>query len=341
MIKIVNSISREEWTRFVLNNSDATIYHTPEWKEVLERTFGFKPYYVFAKENGEITGMLPLFYIKSIITGNRLCLLPFSHFCGPIGDKKVLKSLIKEEVSLHKDLNVNYLEIRDYIDFDGFESQNTFSTYILELSPNIEEVWKRLDKRSVMWAIKKSKKNNVIVEKTRNVDDFRKFYKLNCATKREIGVPSHPWSFFKNLFKFLNDNISLYVARYNGEIIAGGIMESFKDTVIYGYGAANSDYLELCPYNAFIWKSIEDACQNGYRYFDFGRTSYDNTGLISFKKRWGTAEKKLYYSYYPRVPESLIGSRDSLAYKLGTKVIRKMPMSIYKKFSDVMFRNFG
>ncbi|MCK4454653.1 GNAT family N-acetyltransferase, partial [Candidatus Parcubacteria bacterium] len=69
--------------------------------------------------------------------------------------------------------------------------------------------------------------------------------------------------------------------------------------------------------------------------------SYDNVGLINFKKRWGTVEKKLYYSCYPKNPESLTENRDNLKYKLGTKVIRKMPMPVYKKFSDAVFGSFG
>jgi lipid II:glycine glycyltransferase (peptidoglycan interpeptide bridge formation enzyme) len=160
-------------------------------------------------------------------------------------------------------------------------------------------------------------------------------------TKKRIGVPCHPWKFFKNMFKILNDDIILYIAKYKGEIIAGGIREYFKDTVICGYSAANPKYLKLEPYNAFMWKTIKDAGLKGYKYCDFGRVSYDNTGLIFFKKRWGTIEKKLYYSYYPKNPKSLTGNRKNIKYKLGVKVIRRMPMPIYKKFSDVVFGSFG
>ena len=342
MISITAKVKEKEWKEFLDKSESATIYHTPEWKKVLEESFGYKPFYLFTKdESDEITGMLPLLYIKSKLTGNRLCSVPFSHLCGPIGDETAVNLLISEGTNLYETLNVNHLEIRDYVDFDDFQHQNAFSTYILELSLNIEEVWKKLDKGSVRWAIKKSRKKGVVVNEIKNIGDLKEFYELNCMTKREIGVPGHPWKFFKNLFTFLDNHVSLYVARYNDEIIGGGIIEYFKDTVIYGYGAANPRYLKLHPYNAFIWKCIEDACLKGYKYYDFGRTSYDNVGLINFKKRWGTVEKKLYYSYYPKNPESLTENRENLKYKLGTKIIRRMPMSIYKKFSDMVFESFG
>ena len=342
MINITTKVKEKEWKDFLEKSESATIYHTPGWKNALEKSFEYKPFYLFAKDEcGMVVGLLPLFNIQSRLTKNRLCSVPFSHICAPIGDENVLNALVNEGINFYKDLGVDYLEIRDYIDFDGFQHQNAFSTYILDLSPNIEEVWKKLDKGSVRWAIKKSQKSRVSVNVTENMEDLKEFYELNCMTKKGIGVPCHSWQFFKNLFTFLTDNVSLYVARYNNEIIGGGIIEHFKDTVSYGYGAANPGYLKLHPYNAFIWKSIEDACLKGYRYYDFGRTSYDNLGLINFKKRWGTVEKKIYYSYYPKNPESLTENRDNLKYKLGTKVIRRMPMPIYKKFSDFVFGSFG
>ena len=196
-------------------------------------------------------------------------------------------------------------------------------------------------KKSARWATTKSKSIGVQVSSTNNVEDLKEFYEINALTKRDLGVPCHPWKFFKNMFELLDKYVTLYVAKYDNEIIAGGIIESFKDSVLYGYGAAHPDYLKFHPYNAFIWKSIEDACVNGYAYFDFGRTSYDNKGLIDFKKRWGTTEKKLYYSYYPTNPEKLTENRESLKYKYGTKVIHKMPILAYKKFSDSIFQHFG
>jgi len=342
VIEIVNEAEEDEWKKFLYGCDAASIYHTPEWKKILEETFNYKAHYLFAKDDsGKIIGLLPLFHVKSKLTGNRLCSVPFSHICGPLGDESAVNFLISERINLYEDLNVSYFEIRDRVDFDGFQRQNSFCMHILELSPNVEEVWKKLDKGSVRWAIKKSQKSGVSVDATKDIGDLKEFYELNCMTKKEIGVPCHPLKFFKNLFRLLGDHVSLYVARCNSEIIGGGVVEYFKDSVLYGYGAANSDYLKLHPYNAFMWKSIEDACLKGYRYYDFGRTSYDNVGLINFKKRWGTVEKKLYYSYYPKNPESLTGNRDDFKYKFGTKMIRRMPMSIYKKFSDMVFGSFG
>jgi hypothetical protein len=124
MIKIVNEVEEDEWKKFLYSCDATSIYHTPKWKKFLEETFNYKPYYLSAEdESGEIVGLLPLFHVKSKLTGNRLCSVPFSHICGPVGNEEAFKSLIKEEINLYNDLNADYLEIRDHIDFNGFQME--------------------------------------------------------------------------------------------------------------------------------------------------------------------------------------------------------------------------
>ena len=70
MVEIREQVSEGEWRRFLDVCSDATLYHTPEWKTFLEKTFDYKSLYLFAfDESGQLTGMLPLFEVKSRLTG--------------------------------------------------------------------------------------------------------------------------------------------------------------------------------------------------------------------------------------------------------------------------------
>lgn len=87
-IEVTHKVKEKEWKEFLSRSEYATVYHTPEWKKTLEESFGYKPYYLFVKDESDlIVGMLPLFYVKSKLTGNRLSSLPFSHISGPVGEK--------------------------------------------------------------------------------------------------------------------------------------------------------------------------------------------------------------------------------------------------------------
>ena len=341
MITDSGKIRPDAWRHLLESEGNATIYHTPEWKNFLEATFPYTPRYLFSQNDaGELTGLLPLFQIEGMMGGSRLSSTPFAHDCGPIGQKKVCDELVHAALDLCNELQLKNLEIRGN-GFEGkFNEVNNFSTYILPLSQNIPDVWKRLDKGSTRWAITKATKSNVTVESTRNTEDLREFYELNCLTKKELGVPCHPLKFFKNLFTIFGDNAVLYVARHDTRIIGGGVMLRFKDAVLYGYGGADPKCRNFNPYNAFIWRSIEDACNAGYKIFNFGRTSYDNTGLIQFKKKWGTVEKKLYYCYKNHPGSSSI-DRTSFLCKMANLGLHMMPLPLYKSVSEKIFPGLG
>jgi hypothetical protein len=340
MINIVKNVKEKEWKSFLNKCDEATIYHTPEWKQFMEKTFGYKSEYLFAKdESGNIIGFLPLFYIKSKLTGNRLCSVPFSHTCDYLGEKEVEDQLIKEGIYLSSRLSADFFEIRTAVDNDLFEKDNSFSTYILELS-DVDSTWNLIHK-SMRRFITKSQKT-VEVIKYNNHEGSDIFYELNCKNKRGKGVPSHPKKFIGNLVEYFPENISIYIA-YLEKVPIGGIITLFYENkwVLYGYGASDPEYLTYHPLQACLWESIKDSCIKQFKYYDFGRASYDNEGLINFKKRWGASERKLYYSFYPKNPKSITDNRNNFIYIISTKIIKKMPMYMYKKFGSVLFGHFG
>ncbi len=333
------------WKEFLEGSEKATIYHTPEWKAVLESAFGYDSKYIFMlDDNGKVTGELPLFYVKSKLFGFHVSSLPFSHSCGYVGKESYRNEALEKAIQISEATKSKYLEIRNATNNFKFREVGSFYAHVLDLSSRSEEVWSKLDKGSVRWAVKKSKQMGATVSSSRNIEDLKSFYELNCMTKRDLGVPCHPWIFFKALFDNLGESVSLYIVKYKGDTIAGGIMEYFKDTVLYGYGAANPKYLSVHPYNAFIWASIEDACSRGFSRFDFGRSSNNESGLRNFKKRWGTTEINLRYSYFPQNVSSVLFdaySKKSFLYDFAGFAIRHSPMWTYKKFSDGVLSEVG
>ena len=337
----VDTIKDAQWIHFLDRNRNATIYHTPKWKDFLQETFGYKPFYIFLKnDSDELVGLLPFFYVRSKITGNRISCLPFAHECGYIGETKGSNSvLINQILQLNDRLDPDFIEIRAPIE-GIFQESQIYSTYILRLDAleqGVSSVSYGVEK-NVRRSIQKAQKLGVSVEVSSDDDDIKYFYELNCLNKRSLGVPAHPLKFLANLRRILNGNARLYISKFNSEIVGCGLMIYYKDTVLYGYGAAHPGRLRLHPYHAILWKAILDASSEGYKRFDFGRVSRENTGLANFKKRWGSTEKILKYSSYPNPLKS---NRSGLKYRLGTRFLKKTPLPVYKITSNLIFRNFG
>jgi FemAB-related protein (PEP-CTERM system-associated) len=346
-------VNVEEWRRFVTNCPSATVYHLPEWSRILEKSFGYKSFTLWAKDkDNQIRGMLPLSLVKSPLTGSRLVSLPFSHICGPIGITTAgVVPLIEEAKRISRMLKCDHLEIRmmgNEAQSDGssvwlqhgFEIDGQFSTYVLKLS-SPEEVWKKLDSKSVRWAIRKAQKDGVIVKKTDSLSDIRLFYDLNLRTKRRLGVPGHPERLFIEMLRELGAQSQLYLAEFQNKVIAGIVTLKLNDWVLYAYGASDSNYRMHQPNDLLVWTAVEESCQLGHKVFDFGRVSSAERGLSMFKRHWGTEEKRLEYYYYPHVPKSMALNPHGMKYRLATSIWKKMPLPLARVGSNIIFRHIG
>ncbi len=340
-MEIIRHCTEAGWKRFLATCANATIWHTPEWKTFLERTFDYVPCYLFVQDDcGDVIGLLPLFQVRSRLTGNRFCAAPFAPVCAPLGTAGAVQLLLEEAVRDFHESAARFMEIRDYTPIDNFHCRSEFHTFWLDLSPALEEIWARFG-RDVRRGITKSKNAGVRVSTTRDREDLKAYYDLNCITKRKLGVPAHPWEFFRNLFDSFGQDSCLYVARYRGEPIGGMVVQFFRDIAYAGYSGSNPQYYRLFTDNAINWKIIEDVHRRGYRRYDLGRANVNSKGLINFKRRWKALEKKTCYNYYPHYRPSMANNRDNIRYRLTTGVVRRMPMPLYRGFSRAVFGSLG
>jgi len=126
-MEITTKCPIEEWNNFLKFNDEATIYHTAEWKVFLEMTFGYKSQYQFIKDdNKDLVGILPLFYINSLLNGRYLSCVPFSHQCGYIGDSSINHLLFNNIYNIYNNFNIDYIEIRNSINITDFKYINWY-----------------------------------------------------------------------------------------------------------------------------------------------------------------------------------------------------------------------
>jgi len=341
-LEINQKISRDEWISYVDHHPQGTFYHLPAWKEVLEESFHYQPFYLFAQNNRqELCGILPLLQIRSILTGNRLISLPFSYISGPIADSNVIEqALFKKAKEIFLDQKSDYLEIRSMVPKNvDWDVSSYFSTYCVKLSKDPQEVYRKFHKDSVRNAIGKAKRRGVAVIRGSNLKDLRIFYQLNLITKSNLGVPAHPYLFLEKIYQKMPKHFRLYLAKIDHKFIAGLVNFNYKKTVIAAYGGSDKRYLRYNANNLLFWRAIEDACREDYEIFDFGRTACDNFNLINHKKRWGAEEQKLYY-YYPQKVRKLSNERNSLKYKILSSIWKKMPLALSGKLSNILFKHF-
>ena len=317
-VKTIDPLEDPRWDDFVLTNKYGSIYHLSAWRALIEKTFGHKPLYLILQENGDrIKAALPLFFIKSWLTGNRLVSLPFCSFCDPIVESTAdLNRLLNTVFTIQKESNSKYVEIRTKKNLAVFKGTNfkphcLFKSHILRLSNESDKLFHSFHKTSIQQRIRRATRNNVIVRKALKLTDMKIFYSLHIQVTKRHGVAPRPYRFFKNLWEisYPNGLVDLFFAQLNNRIIGGLILLKFRDTAYYEYVGTDYRFLKYNTNHIILWKAIEDCCKTGLKYFDFGVSPIRNRGLMDFKRRWGAEENDLFYFYFP----------DIMGYKKFTK----------------------
>ena len=338
------------WDRFVMQHPLGTIYHHSCWQNIIQRTYGYAPFYFACiDENANVQAAIPFFYIDSWLTGKRVVSLPFSHFCDPLVSSRsefeqIFHALQKQALPGR----VSFFELRimnldkSYVPSD-FKTQTLSKIHILKLNKDPEILKKSFHKNHIQRSIKKAEKSDITLRKATDILDVKAFYQLQLRTRRKHGVPPQPFSFFINLWKVLypEKRMDMYLIEHQRKTIAGMILLKFKNRVCYQYGASDENYLHLRPNHLLMWNAIQNACEEGFEYFDFGKSSIENESLIEFKRRWGTEEFDITHLYYPEVYGLQTISKKSLKYRITNLFWGNAPPLIAGLGGKLLYKHLG
>ena len=292
--RLNDSESDIKWDKYVEWSSHATFFHLSGWKRVLEKTFGYEAHYLYADDHEKICGVLPLMRVRSLLSGTALISLPFSVYGGIAADDEEVEDLLLEEAKhVALENNANYLELRNKTARDGMPTKNLYWTFIKELPVAARECLAMLPRKARAAA---RKGGNSGLEAISGQNLVKEFFDIYAISVRNLGSPVFSKDYLENLIEEFPDNIMVLVVRHDGQPIAAVFTLLYKDTVSPYYSGSLPQYFSLQPNNFMYLKLMEFAVENGYRYFDFGR-SKKGTGAFDFKKNQGFDPQPLYYQY--------------------------------------------
>ena len=349
MITTIDPVIDKRWDAFITNHPESNIFHHSAWARVVSDIYGGHPaYYVLENERGEITAAAPFYWIKSPLTGKRLVCLPQSESCFPLAycedDLRELLNKVREEVDAERH---SYLEVRGWGKTGapnqfGLKEYPYFLTHIIDLDGGPAGVRSRMD-RNGRYNLRYAEKSPVTVRTGLNEGDLKEFYRLTTATRIRVNLLPQPYRFFQSIYRnlIIPGYGYLLLAELSGKVIAANIYFCFKDTFVHEFAAQDKDYFEYRPNYSLIWKALELACQDSYRYYNFGRTQPENQPLATFKKHWGSEETTLPYYYYPAVRGLSSVSKSSLIYRAYTSINRHLPGFLLRLAGEVVHRHMG
>ncbi len=158
-------------------------------------------------------------------------------------------------------------------------------TCLIELARDFDALFRTWSKghRS---AVKKSIREGVTVRAAECEKDWEDYYSVYLSSISRWGErvsSKYEKKLFEILYKVKSENVRLWVAEYDGVIIAGALCFYAKNHVDYWHGAAESDFFNLKPAHLLMYTVIKDCCALNKGYFDFN-PSGGHDGVDAFKR---------------------------------------------------------
>jgi len=345
---IIDPTRDEKWSRFIDGNKDAGVFHTAAWARVIQEAYHYEPRYYATVDNcGAIRAALPLWHIKSRLTGNRFVCLPFSDACGPLGVEADIIGLLQEVKTDIASGLASHIEIRGLPPGvvparTGLVGRPYYSLYVVNLKRGPRQLMRDFH-NNVRRSIRQAEGRDVAVRLSREKADLDAYYALHVQTRKKLGVLPQPRSFFNSLYKNVIEPGLGYtgLAESDGRCIAGVVFLRHGTTLYYKFNASDEAYLRKRPNHLITWRAIEEACAEGFQYLDMGRCAPEEESLRTYKTRWGAEEIDLPYYYFPAVQGISSQSETSGKYKAMQLFSRLAPMFAFKAAGSMLYRHLA
>ncbi len=321
------------WDQFVNEQPESTIYHRWAWKNVIENSFHWRTFYLVAEDAAEpqrFRGILPLAWQKSWMFGSFLTSLPFLNAGGIVADSVDAKEqLLTRAVEIAKEVGVDYVELRYRTEPHLDIPVKTHKVAMVRpVTVSEEQMWATLPHK-VRTDIRKGTSSGLVAEFACEalLDEF---YDVFAVNMRDLGTPVYGRRFFSEILKSFPDDTHICVVRYQGRPIAASFLLGYRGTLEAVWSSSLYKYSSLRPNMFLYWKILCFAGQQGYRFFDFGRSSV-GSGTYRFKKQWGTEDVPLYWAYWvpdgAPLPEV---NRENPRYRRAISLWQRFPVSLTK-----------
>ncbi len=347
-IRLYKNTDKQAWDDYAYKHPDAYHAHLSGWKNVIEKTYNKKSYYLLAEDNEEIVGILPLFHIKSLLFGNQLVSMPYLTYGGVISDSdEIANSLINKALEISKDLKTDYIELRQVrsLNENFYEREKTqvITSKVsmrLELPKNSEELFKSF-KAKLRSQIRRPQKEGMTFT-IGGSELIKDFYKVFAVNMRDLGSPVHSKDLFINIFEYFKKSIKLGVIYFNGIPVASGLISLFKDFVEIPWASSIRKYNRYSPNMLLYWSFLDYAINNGFKYFDYGRST-PGEGTYRFKQQWGCQEENLrWYKFAQNANDNFnnnITNRDNLV--ILALMWSKLPITITRSIGPYIRKSFS
>lgn len=334
---VLSWLTLDAWQAFAATHPASNGFHHEKWLRLLMNQYGFGLRIPAIRRNGDVLAAVPFLETISARGKRKLISLPFTDCVSILSvdasaEQTLCRALISESWA-------DYAAVLMKTDRSLPAAVTTSQWVRHELStsaplPEIHTDFASGLKRN----LRKAEKSGLRFEQRCDESALWTFYRLHLTTRKRLGVPVQPKSFFRQLLNGLLRNELGYIGlvTLDEKPLAAGVFLTYNKTTIYKYGASDPRTLELRPNEWMMYNAIRLAAQAGHTTFDFGISERTQDGLRRFKRKWGSVEMDVYnHCLAGHAPTSTMVAR---AMPIVSLAIRHSPPIVCQTLGEIFYK---
>ena len=310
-LRVVRENEKKKWNQFVMGNDAGSFCQSWEWSEFLsgEPENAFR----FVVEDGDNWLAVVFLFKKKLKLGQILLYAPRGPIVSDEVNKKEVFDLIMRAIDaiairekalmFQFDMQTGDEKWCQVFDENGFVKSDMDiqprHTLILDIRNEEKEILGQMHQKT-RYNIRLAEKKGVEILVDNSA--FKEYHELQKKTVERQGIVQHSVSHFKEMLKL--PFVKLYLAKYEGRVIAANIMLFWNDTATYLFGASDYEYRAVMAPYLLQWQAIHNAKGDGCWFYDFWGAAPE--GVSGRESRWyGFTKFKMGFSPEAELTEYL------------------------------------
>jgi CelD/BcsL family acetyltransferase involved in cellulose biosynthesis len=288
-------VTDPRWRRLAAG-PDASLFTSPPWISAVCRSYGFTPESRMALDAaGEPVGGFAWVAVQDV-RGRRLSSLPFSDRADPlVAEPPVWTALLDAAKTGDDQLTLRCLDRSAALADPRMSAVGAAAWHGTPLDGGIDALHARISGTSRR-NIAAAERAGVRVDVRDDLDAVHTFHRLHVRLrKRKYRLLAQPVAFLENIWHEFHDGgrcVTL-LASLDGDVIAGAMFLEWNGVLYYKFGASVPEHLRARPNDAVYWTGIRHGVERGMRLVDWGLSDLDQPGLVAFKSKWASDERRI------------------------------------------------
>jgi hypothetical protein len=279
------------------------------------------------------------------LRGRRINCSPFGDRVDPVADGGQWPRLAEPLLAARVPVELRVLHAEAPLEDDRFHQVNELAWHGTALDRTEEELLAGLQP-VVRRNLRASQRNGVTVSLGDGLADVRAFHELHrLIRKRKYHLLAQPLAFFERVQERFAPSGRLFVAlaHHDGDVIGGVLCIRWNDVLYYKFAASVPERLQVRPNEALAWACMRAGQEWGCRLFDWGVSDLDQPGLVAYKQKYATEERRV--RVLRHVPDGHDGSKAAQAGavlgQLTALLTREdVPDDVTQRAGELLYGNF-